>query len=159
MRHRGVTIVSIDAPIQTVVVGVKHVLRRLVKAELQIELRRRIVEHRRRPDREGIGRKSGIEEDVPDVTIDSVVHRVAIERRSVEIVRCAKATELQRELIGEQFLLEIDLIKEGPLSTHRLLHRVNAPDVLGGEIHSLAIDPTDDKEPSLPSNELLEIKS
>src|SRR4051812_32664605 len=67
LRDRGVAILAADAPVQSVLGVVEHVLRRLKNAELHVPFRRGIKQDCRRPNREGIGGKARVEEHIPDV--------------------------------------------------------------------------------------------
>ena len=122
LRNRGVAVLAADAPVQPVLGIIEHVLRCLKQSELHVELGRRIVEERRCPDRKRIGGKTRIEEHIPDIAIDAVVQRVAVERRCVEVVRRAEAAELQRHFFVRELLLQKNLIQEWPLSADHLLH-------------------------------------
>src|SRR5205823_4750887 len=109
------------APVQPVFSVVEHVLRRLKEPESYIEIGRRIEEQRRCPNRKRVGGKAGVEEHIPDVAIDAVVQRVAVERRRIEIVRRAEAAKLQPDPVVRELLLQKDLIEERPLSADHLL--------------------------------------
>src|SRR5256886_6869176 len=69
-----------------------------------------------------------------------------------------RSAELQRHFFVRELLLEKDLIQERPLSADHLLHRVDAADVLFGQILAGAIDPADHEQSALPADELFEIE-
>ena len=136
LRDRGVAVLAADAPVQSVLGVVEHVLRRLKNAELHVPFGRGIEQDCRRPNRKRISGEARIEEHIPDVAVDAVVQRVSIERRGVEVVRCAETAKLQPDLVVRELLLQKDLIQERPLSADHLLHGVNAADVLSGQVLS-----------------------
>src|SRR5207237_9997084 len=60
--------------------------------------------------------------------------------------------------VVRELLLQEDLIEKWSLPADHLLHRVNAADVLSGQVLAGAIDPADHEQSALPTEELLEIK-
>src|SRR2546430_8012772 len=69
-----------------------------------------------------------------------------------------RSAELQRHFFVRELLLQKNLIQERPLPADHLLHRVDAADVISGQILARAIDPADYEQPAPPADELLEIE-